>query len=83
MRAVLKGIFYRGEPVFREYTHNATVVEFFSREIQRFGDGTWKFVRWIPLHKLKIDGRLGRRRIVTMIQEAHEYLLTLDGVTTS
>jgi hypothetical protein len=55
MRTIIHGLYYQGQPVYEEYNAETQIVRFFSREIKFLEDGTFKFVRWVPLREHKVN----------------------------
>jgi hypothetical protein len=80
MKKTLSDLRCNGEPVYEEWTNNGTVLEFTTRETKKLPDGSWKFVRSISLHKVKIDGRLALKRRLNAAHLARQHLLAFPGM---
>jgi hypothetical protein len=83
MRTVLVGVFYKGEPVYRQWDEGKTEVSFFSRETKNCVSGGWKFVRWIPLKTIKLSTKWDHVERMRKIYEAQSKLMDVEGVTES
>jgi hypothetical protein len=82
MRVVLVGVYYKGEPVYREWSTDRKEINFFSRETKQLGNGKgWKFVRWVPLYKVRVDRRLSNIKRQAKVIDGHRRLLLIKGIT--
>ena len=83
MSIVLTGVRYRGEPVYRKWNDERTRICFFSREVKLLKSGGWKFVKWVPLHEVKIERSAGPRRALAALSRGLRRVLTLPGISQS
>lgn len=79
-RIVLTGVSYLGQPVYKQWNDQKSACYFFSREIKLLARGGWKFVRWVPLHEVKVDFRYGLRARERKVELAMLHVLTLPGI---
>jgi len=80
MKKVISGLRYKGEPVYEEWSADRTSVEWSSRETKKSDDGSWKLLRSVPLHSVKVDRRYGSRRVCAWIEAGRQAVLRMKGI---
>jgi hypothetical protein len=77
---ILRGIVYNGEPVYQTWNGAKTEVAWSSREVQRFPDGSRKFLRDVPLHSVELDRRCNIKMRLKLVEDGLHALLKIKGV---